>query len=84
MTLMIAMSPLSRIWDSLSVMWLSTYLSTNSYLHLDNGIRDWVVIPMLILMLLVGIGRQFVQQLIKTETTVTEKDLNGDFRLKQV
>lgn len=65
-------------------MWVSSYLSTNSYLHLDSGIRDWVVIPMLVLLILVGMGRQYIQQLIKTETNMTEKDMNGEYRLKQV
>lgn len=59
-------------------------LSMIDYLPLDSGIRDWVVIPMLILLVIVGIGRQYVQQLIRTDPTLTEKELQNDFRQKQV
>jgi ER membrane protein complex subunit 3 len=59
-------------------------LSTNDYLHLDSGIRDWVVIPMLILLVIVGIGRQYVQQLIRSEPQLTDKEIHNDFRQKQV
>lgn len=40
---------------------------TGSSLLLDVAIRDWVVLPMLLLLALVDIGRQSVQQLIKSK-----------------
>ena len=45
------------------------------YLLLDPEIRDWVVLPMLIMLLLVGMGRQYVSTLIKSEPKTTMKDL---------
>ena len=47
----------------------------DSHLLLDPAIRNWVVLPMLLLLLLVGIGRHYVQVLIKTETKSINKNL---------
>lgn len=58
--------------------------SITNDLHLDSGIRDWVVMPMFIMLILVGMGRQYVQQLIRSEPIIKEKELNGEFRQKQV
>lgn len=44
-------------------------------LVLDPAIRDWVVIPLFILMVLVGIGRHYVQQVIKSEVQIEAADL---------
>ena len=41
------------------------------HLLLDPAIRDWVVIPMLIILVLVGMGRIYVSNLIKTVPVVT-------------
>lgn len=38
-----------------------------SNLVLDPQIRDWVVLPMVLMLVLVGIGRHYIQQLIKGE-----------------
>jgi hypothetical protein len=38
-----------------------------SYLVLDPAIRDWVVLPMVLMLVLVGVGRHYVQQLIRSE-----------------
>lgn len=35
------------------------------YLVLDPAIRDWVVLPMVLMIMLVGVGRHYVQLLIK-------------------
>ena len=55
----------------------------DSHLLLDPAIRNWVVLPMLLLLLLVGIGRHYVQVLIKTETKVSASDFEKEFRYKQ-
>ena len=36
------------------------------HLSLDPAIRDWVVIPMVIMLVLVTLGRNYVNQLIKS------------------
>lgn len=41
-------------------------MSHIEHLVLDPAIRDWVVIPMFFITLFVGIGRHYVQQLIKS------------------
>lgn len=51
-------------------------------LVLDTAIRDWVVLPMILLVLLVGIGRHYVQNLIKSDVKMSETDL-ADMRAKQ-
>jgi ER membrane protein complex subunit 3 len=45
------------------------------HLLLDSAIRDWVVFPMLLMLLLVGMGRHYVQTAIKSVPTFTEKDV---------
>ena len=35
------------------------------YLVLDPEIRNWVVLPMVLMIMMVGVGRHYVQQLIK-------------------
>lgn len=39
------------------------------YLVLDPEIRNWVVLPMVLMIMMVGVGRHYVQQLIKGITT---------------
>ena len=56
----------------------------DEYLLLDSAIRDWVVFPILLMLILVGLGRHYVQTLIKSEPKVTEKDVNGEVRHKQI
>lgn len=51
-------------------------------LLLDSSIRDWVVLPLLLMVVLVGMGRHYVSQLIKSDVKVAEKDLN-ELRYKQ-
>jgi hypothetical protein len=58
-------------------------MSTQEHLLLDPSIRDWVVIPMVILLVLVALGRNYVSQLIKSTPTITADDLD-DLRFKQV
>ena len=50
-------------------------MSHPEHLLLDSAIRDWVVIPMLIMLLLVGMGRHYVQTVLKSVPTFTEKDI---------
>ncbi len=52
-------------------------------LLLDTSIRDWVVIPMVILLILVGIGRHYVQILIKSKPVVNSSTID-EMRHKQV
>lgn len=52
-------------------------------LLLDSAIRDWVVLPMVLIVLLVGVGRHYVQELIKTTPFYTEQDV-AEFRCKQI
>ncbi len=54
----------------------------DEYLLLDSSIRDWVVFPIIIMLIFVGIGRNYVQQLIKSEPKIKEKDLE-EIRHKQ-
>ena len=44
-----------------------------SPLLLDSSIRDWVVLPMFLLLCLVDIGRQLVQQLIRSQPAPSAK-----------
>jgi ER membrane protein complex subunit 3 len=56
---------------------------TSSYdLVLDPAIRNWVVLPMIILMTLVGLGRSYAQQLMRTEPKIGEKEFD-EIRYKQ-
>ena len=57
------------------IQYLLAAMSHPQHLLLDSSIRDWVVIPMLIMLLLVGMGRHYVQTVIKSVPTFTEKDL---------
>jgi ER membrane protein complex subunit 3 len=50
-------------------------MSHPEHLLLDSAIRDWVVFPMLLMLLLVGMGRHYVQTAIKSVPTFTEKDI---------
>jgi len=51
-------------------------------LLLDPSIRDWVVLPMVLMLVLVGMGRAYVQQLIRSDPVIAEKDLS-EIRYKQ-
>ena len=51
-------------------------------LLLDGAIRDWVVLPMVIMLVLVGMGRHYVQQLIKSDPQFTEASMK-ELRQKQ-
>ena len=50
-------------------------MKQDEYLLLDSSIRDWVVIPIILMLVLVGIGRHYVQQLIKSDTKIKKSDL---------
>lgn len=52
-------------------------------LPLDSAIRDWVVIPIVIMVILVGMGRHYAQILLKSSPILTEGDLN-EARFKQI
>ena len=56
--------------------------SGEDYLLLDSSIRDWVVIPIVLILVFVGIGRHYVQELIKNDTKIREKDMD-EIRYKQ-
>ena len=51
-------------------------------LLLDPAIRDWVVLPMVAMMVMVGLGRHYVQQLMKSDADLTEEKIE-EMRLKQ-
>ena len=57
-------------------------MGDDSLLLLDSAVRDWVVIPMVILLILVGMGRAYVQMLIRSDPVIEEKDL-AEIRYKQ-
>eukprot|EP01039_Chlorochromonas_danica_P017612 gene17612-21034_t len=57
-------------------------MAFDSLLVLDPAIRDWVVLPMVLVVVLVGMGRHYVQTLIKTTPVLTEHDLT-EIRCKQ-
>lgn len=63
---------------------LTSTFASNEFLHFDKSIRDWVVIPMFILLIIVGMGRQYLSILIKNTPKVTAKELEKEFRQKQV
>ena len=54
---------------------------STDYLLLDSAFRDWVVLPMLIMLLLVGMGRQYVTTVLKSTKKTTLADL-GEMRYK--
>lgn len=45
-------------------------MSSIDLLVLDPAIRDWVVLPMVIILIFVGMGRHYVQHLIKSSDQV--------------
>eukprot|EP01035_Chromulina_nebulosa_P026608 gene26608-34851_t len=51
-------------------------------LLLDPAIRDWVVIPIIIMLVLVGMGRHYIQNLLKSDPIINETTLN-EMRYKQ-
>jgi hypothetical protein len=55
---------------------------SNDHLLLDPAIRDWVIIPMLIMVVLVGLGRQYGQTLMKSNPAIGENELI-ELRCKQ-
>ena len=52
------------------------------YLLLDSAIRDWVVLPIVLILVFVGIGRHYVQELIQNIPKIREKDVD-ELRFKQ-
>jgi hypothetical protein len=52
-------------------------------LVLDPAIRDWVVIPLVLMVILVGMGRHYSNILMKSTPTITESDLQ-EIRCKQI
>lgn len=57
-------------------------LDNTDLLVLDPSIRDWVVFPIVLMLFLVGIGRQAVQQLLKSDPVITETSVK-EMRYKQ-
>ncbi len=51
-------------------------------LVLDPAIRNWVVLPMMIMMTFVGIGRAYLQQLMRNDTKIGQKEFD-EIRYKQ-
>lgn len=51
-------------------------------LLLDSSIRNWVVLPMILIVLFVGIARHYVSQVIKSQPVVNEDSMK-DIRIKQ-
>jgi len=45
------------------------------HLVLDPAIRDWVVIPMVVILIIVGMGRHYVQQLISSDQPIKLDDM---------
>lgn len=52
-------------------------------LVLDSAIRDWVVLPIVVMVILVGMGRHYAQILLKSTPILTEGDL-VEVRSKQI
>lgn len=52
-------------------------------LSLDPSIRDWVVLPMVLVVVLVGMARHYIQNLIKSTPQTTESHLH-EIRNKQI
>ena len=52
-------------------------------LILDPAIRDWVVLPLVLMVILVGMGRHYSQILLKSTPLITEGDL-AELRCKQI
>ena len=51
-------------------------MKDESYLLLDSEIRDWVVLPIVLLLIVVGICRHYVQELIKSTPKIKTSDLD--------
>jgi len=49
---------------------------TEEYLLLDSSIRDWVVLPVVLILVIVGLGRHYVQELIKSSPRTKAADLD--------
>ena len=56
-------------------------MTTQSYLLLDHNIRDWVVLPMVVLMVLMGLCRHYAQQLLKSNNAVDPMELEHKQKL---
>jgi hypothetical protein len=59
------------------------FLNMEDLLILDSAIRDWVVLPIVLMVVLVGMGRHYSQILLKSTPIITEGDL-AEIRAKQV
>ena len=55
---------------------------SHNILLLDSSLRDWVILPLLFMVVLVGMGRHYVSTLIKSDVKVASKDL-VEMRCKQ-
>jgi ER membrane protein complex subunit 3 len=53
-------------------------------LRLDSSIRDWVVLPMVLVVVLVGIGRHYAQQLMRSTPQYDNESHLQEVRNKQV
>src|ERR1044072_7121041 len=58
-------------------------LQQEDLLILDPAIRDWVVIPLVLMVILVGLGRNYSQILLKSTPVITESDLQ-EIRCKRI
>ena len=50
-------------------------MTASEHLLLDPAIRDWVVIPMFIMLILVGIARQYLMTYTKSDPKFSKADL---------
>ena len=57
-------------------------LADKKELELDPSIRDWVVFPIIIMIALVGIGRHYTSELLKSDPLINEEVVN-EMRYKQ-
>ncbi len=53
-------------------------------LQLDTSIRDWVVLPMVLVVVLVGMGRHYVQQLLRSTPQLNSESHLQEVRNKQI
>lgn len=51
-------------------------------LLLDKSIRDWVIFPIIIMLVLVGMGRHYTHALLKSDPIISESSVN-EMRFKQ-
>uniref|UniRef100_A0A7S3NPS9 ER membrane protein complex subunit 3 n=1 Tax=Aureoumbra lagunensis TaxID=44058 RepID=A0A7S3NPS9_9STRA len=56
-------------------------LSQTEALLLDPAIRDWVVLPMVVLMVLMGLARHYAQQLLKSSQSLDAMEIQHKQRL---